>query len=470
MSGGPPNSLPQPNDQPAQKPPAPPPTGRQPPPMDADHLTDERKAGSKSAGVARTDRQPDKPAVGGPDGGAGANSARQPTAPAKAPAGPGQAATAVRQPVPGIAREPARADAAGPKGERTTLPPATGENRAPAEAKTATAEATAAPAEGKAAPKGHGQTPRNWTGPTTPGGKPAPSKPTGDYDVPTHRLVRWQGEPAPPEGSKSGGTSESDQKRAQRVGERDGPPGHEWDAGHDKPASQTPPGEIPYLRAQGRSENRSGGRGIADENKIRRQDPSHKDPASPNYTRPKAREPKPATPEQRTPEPHPPGAPKGPGGPGATYRATELGVTAGRGEEVQPIDNPALAGQAKGQAVAGGVALGFAALNAIAGAVQQSDVKAAWNAQKDAVSKELTAEPSLGVMVVYRWSQVEAPWFSLNKPSPHFEGIELFYAETPDEARSQERQQGVLWPGGTENRHWSDRLWIEPAAPGSKAP
>ncbi len=118
MSSGPPNSLPQPNDQPAQKPPTPP-TGRQPPPMDADHLTDERKAGSKSAGVARTDRQPDKPAVGGPDGGAGANSARQPTAPANRPVRPSQTVTTAQQSAPATARQPTRADVAGPQGDGT---------------------------------------------------------------------------------------------------------------------------------------------------------------------------------------------------------------------------------------------------------------------------------------------------------------------------------------------------------------
>jgi hypothetical protein len=195
-------------------------------------------------------------------------------------------------------------------------------------------------------PMGHGQTPSEWTGPTTPGGKPAPSKPTGEYDVPVHRIVRWPGQPAPPEGSKSGGTSEVDQARARGAGERQGPPGHKWDAGHERPASQTPPGERPYLRPEGRSENRAGGRGIAQENVVRRQDPSHKDPASKNYTRepkpkapepkPKAPEPKPKAPEPKsgtpepksgTPEPKPgtpelhlPGAPKVPGGPGAIER------------------------------------------------------------------------------------------------------------------------------------------------------
>jgi hypothetical protein len=190
--------------------------------------------------------------------------------------------------------------------------------------------------EAKPESKGHGQTPNEWTGPRTPGGKPAPSKPTGDYHVPTQRIVRWRGEPAPREGSKSGGTSKADQARAQRAGERDGPPGHEWDAGHEKPASRTRPGERPYLRPEGRSENRAGGSGIAAENKARRQDSSHKDPASPNYTRdsrarspepkpatpePKGKspEPKPATPEPKpkTPEPRPPGGGKPPGAGGA---------------------------------------------------------------------------------------------------------------------------------------------------------
>jgi hypothetical protein len=114
MSNGPPNSLPQPKDQPAQKPPAPPPTGRQPPPADADQLTDERKAGWKSAGVARTDRQPDKPAVGAPARGASANNLRQPTAPAKQ----GEAGTTAQRPAPRAARQPVPAEAAGPQGDR----------------------------------------------------------------------------------------------------------------------------------------------------------------------------------------------------------------------------------------------------------------------------------------------------------------------------------------------------------------
>ena len=160
--------------------------------------------------------------------------------------------------------------------------------------------------EAKPGGKPPGQTPKEWTGPRTPGGKPAPSKPTGDYDVPTHRIIRWRGDSAPKEGSKSGGTSPADRARAQRAGERWGPPGHKWDAGHEKPASQTPPGERPYLRPEGSSENRSGGKPIADENRVRRQDPTHRDPSSPNYTRePRRKSPEPTATEAQPKSPEP---------------------------------------------------------------------------------------------------------------------------------------------------------------------
>jgi hypothetical protein len=135
-----PNTLPKPEDQPAQKPPAPRPTGRQPQPTDADHLKDVQKAGSESAGVARTDRQPNKPAVGAPDRGTNANNARQPTAPAKGPAQPGRASTTAQQPAPGTARQPTLADV-----NKTNQAGGTNSPRQPALAKTPQSDGTDKP-------------------------------------------------------------------------------------------------------------------------------------------------------------------------------------------------------------------------------------------------------------------------------------------------------------------------------------
>ena len=130
--------------------------------------------------------------------------------------------------------------------------------------------------------------------------------PTQDYHVPLIRMFRRLGEPAPEDGSTWGGTTKADQAWAQQKGERYGPPGHKWDAGHENPASRTPPGERPWFRPQGRSENRAGGRPTAEGNKVRRQDPRHTDPTSPLFTRKlkaKAAKPKAAKPTAAKPKP-----------------------------------------------------------------------------------------------------------------------------------------------------------------------
>jgi hypothetical protein len=176
-------------------------------------------------------------------------------------------------------------------------------------------------------------------------------------------------------------------------------------------------------------------------------------------------------------DPHPDPGPAKTTPPKATARATITqpggsggpgGTQAGRGEEVGPIENPALKGQARGQAVVGAAQLAFAALNAIGDWVQESDAKAAWNQQRPAVEKVLTEQPWLGVLVVYRWSQVNAPSFSLNQPGRHFEGIDTYYGETEAEARGQERRAWVIYPDRGDARFPSDRRWIAPRKPGSK--
>jgi hypothetical protein len=144
--------------------------------------------------------------------------------------------------------------------------------------------------------------------------RPRPSGPTAEYDVPTHRLFRWQGSPAPPEHVQQHGTTPADRAKAQHYGEKYGPKDapHKWTAGHEKPASHTPPGERPWMRAQAESENKAGGPDIGKLNKVRRQDPTHRDPESPSYTRPtkprygsKAYEAQKAARAQGTPDPAP---------------------------------------------------------------------------------------------------------------------------------------------------------------------
>jgi hypothetical protein len=135
--------------------------------------------------------------------------------------------------------------------------------------------------------------------------------------------------------------------------------------------------------------------------------------------------------------------------------------------KIQSTD-PKGTGQTRGAAVLGAAALAFSALNAIGDAIQAADARSAWKSQEPNVRKVLQEQPWLGAMVVFRWSQVDAPAFSLNKPGRHFEGVEVFFAETPADARNQERSAGVLMPGGEGRTFSSDRSWIEPPTPGSK--
>jgi RHS repeat-associated protein len=124
-----------------------------------------------------------------------------------------------------------------------------------------------------------------------PSARPKPSSPTAEWDVPRHRIFRWRGSPAPPETSREHGTTAADRAKAQYYGNKYGPKNPEgkpynWTAGHEKPASRTPPGERPFLRVEEEYENKAGGTPIRKENKLRRLDPSHRDPESENYTRP----------------------------------------------------------------------------------------------------------------------------------------------------------------------------------------
>jgi hypothetical protein len=115
-----------------------------------------------------------------------------------------------------------------------------------------------------------------------------PSAPTSEYDVPTHRLFRWRGSPAPAEHVQQHGTTPADRAKAQHYGTKYGPKDapHLWTAGHEKPASHTPPGERPWLRVESAAENKAGGTAVSKLNRLRRQDPTHRDPTSPSYTRP----------------------------------------------------------------------------------------------------------------------------------------------------------------------------------------
>ncbi len=108
--------------------------------------------------------------------------------------------------------------------------------------------------------------------------------------------------------------------------------------------------------------------------------------------------------------------------------------------------------------------LGFKALNAIADEIQASDARAEWDRQKASVHEHLMNYPSEGALVVFSWSQAEAPWFSLNQPGRHFEDIEVFYAETYNAALGQESQQP---PVGLVPYSFT-RKWIAPRAPGKK--
>lgn len=183
----------------------------------------------------------------------------------------------------------------------------------------------------------------------------------------------------------------------------------------------------------------------------------------------------------RGPAGSPPGAPGTPparviggagsttGGGGGTSRPPGGGTVA----TVGVADNrlPMEAGpSARGTAIIGGIQLAFQGvnfvLNQINDHIQAQRVREALAQVEPQINRERAANPSLGVLLVIYYRQVEAHPDSAIRPGPVFSHLETATGRSYDEARRNWSNQPSIRAGlGPRERESPQEIWIPPQRP-----
>jgi predicted nucleic acid-binding protein len=181
---------------------------------------------------------------------------------------------------------------------------------------------------------------------------------------------------------------------------------------------------------------------------------------------------------RRGPPGSPPGTPgtppSNPGGGGG--RGGGGSSTSGRGgltATVGVADNtlPQVGGPSpRGTAIVGGIQLAFQGvnfvLNLINEEIQARRVREALAQVEPQINRERGANPSLGVLLLFFYRQVEAPPESLIRPGAVFTHLETAMGQTRDEAQQNWARQPALRAGAGPNEHIdSQEVWIPPARP-----
>jgi hypothetical protein len=179
---------------------------------------------------------------------------------------------------------------------------------------------------------------------------------------------------------------------------------------------------------------------------------------------------------RRGPSGSPPGASGAPpsglgggGGGGGSSASSRGGTTA----TVGIADNtlPQVGGPSpRGTAIAGGIQLAFQGvnfgLNLINDAIQARRVREALAQIEPGINRERAANPSMGVLLVFFYRQVQAPQESLIRPGAVFLQVEHATGRTRSEARQNWASQPVLRGGaGPNERIDSQEVWIPPSQP-----
>jgi uncharacterized protein DUF4157 len=143
-------------------------------------------------------------------------------------------------------------------------------------------------------------------------------------------------------------------------------------------------------------------------------------------------------------------------------------TTATVGEPLPPIGaDPGVQGFQARSAGTGAAALVIVgALNNISRWSTDYAATKEWEKTKPEVQKMLSAQPWLGVLIVFRYSQGSAP-ITMQAPQV-FQQIDTYYGESLAAAQSQERAQGYVVGAGAQEHLISEKRWIAPVAPGSK--
>lgn len=166
----------------------------------------------------------------------------------------------------------------------------------------------------------------------------------------------------------------------------------------------------------------------------------------------------------------PPPPPAGPAGSGASP-STRPPATAGRGPAPPGIDPGGVNATARSQAIGGGIQLGLrifgTTLNLISESIEKQRAEEALKGRLPEIEQLRSADPRLGVLVRFVFSQGMAHGDSAINPSPVFEHIELATGFTKDEAvRSFPPSASTLKP---KTGYFNKDSWIEPSQQASVA-
>jgi hypothetical protein len=138
------------------------------------------------------------------------------------------------------------------------------------------------------------------------------------------------------------------------------------------------------------------------------------------------------------------------------------------GEQLSPVGlDPGAQGFQGRSAQANATAMVIVgAMNNIANWSTEYAANDEWEKTRPDVQKHLNAEPWLGVLIVFAYTQGSAP-ITMQAPKV-FQWIATYYGETAAEAQALERKDRHIYPGGLETQLLRERRWIDPPVPGSK--
>jgi hypothetical protein len=167
------------------------------------------------------------------------------------------------------------------------------------------------------------------------------------------------------------------------------------------------------------------------------------------------------------------------GSSGGSSTAQQQKVAASGGTTAQ-IGTPDLRGlevggpSARGTGIVAGVQIAFMGanfvLNLINDHVQERRAREALASLEAVLNERRRRNPSLGLLLIFYYSQVQAPEESLIRPGAVFGHIEHEFGRTRDEALATWRATPALRQGYSSNvSELTQEIWIPPAAPASPA-
>jgi hypothetical protein len=129
---------------------------------------------------------------------------------------------------------------------------------------------------------------------------------------------------------------------------------------------------------------------------------------------------------------------------------------------------------ARGVAIGAGITIAFMGLNLILNwvndVVQARRVRAALDAMEAGLARTRTEHPSLGILLIFYYTQQEAPPESLIRPGAVFQHIEMATGRTRDEAEEQWQSKPAVRQGpGPQALIRTQLVWIPPIRPASVA-